>query len=103
MNSSTSACDLLLYRCYQEYWTRGQAYEKQGRVKILKHDDKAVQATVKGTQDYTVSLAFKSGGLSRQCNCPVSDFCKHIIATAIAWDKARGITPPNSLEIENAG
>jgi hypothetical protein len=96
-----SACDLLLYRSYQEYWQRGQTYEKQGKVELLRFNENSVEARVQGTTTYTITFSFRAGGLSRKCSCPVKDFCKHMIAVAIAWDKARGLLPPTNEQVEN--
>lgn len=96
-----SVCDLLIYRVYQETWQRGEKYADEGRVKILEMDDGHIKAIVKGTKKYETSLAFKSGGVSRKCSCPISNFCKHMVAVAIVWDGTRGFRKPSKEEIEN--
>lgn len=95
------ACDLLLYRTRQETWKNGQRYEKDGKVQILNWTPKLIEAIVSGTKDYSVKLEPRSGGLSRKCSCPVNDFCKHMVAVAITWDKLQGLSPPSTAEIED--
>jgi hypothetical protein len=96
-----SATELLLYRTYQETWKRGEKYADEGKVKISYYDNKKIEAVVFGSQKYQTELEFRGGGLSRKCTCPVSDFCKHLVALAILWDKARGIERPNKEDVES--
>jgi len=96
-----SASDLILYRCYQEIWRRGEAYVKAGVVELEEWDDKQAVAVVHGSGNYLTKLAFRGGGLSRHCNCPFNgDFCKHMVAVAIIWDQKRGIKAPSPDEVE---
>ncbi len=99
--SPTSACDLLLYRTNEEVWYRGEDYVKKERVKNLVFDEKSAQAFVTGSHPYQVKLCFRSGGLSKSCNCPYTGkVCKHMVAVAILWDKSRGIPRPSKEMIE---
>lgn len=95
-----SATDLLLYRTYEELWERGEKYANQWKVKIVEYDDNHVKALVSWTEIYNVELFFRSSWLSRKCNCPVKDICKHIVATAIVWDEIRWIPKPTQKEIK---
>lgn len=95
-----SACDFLLYRTYLETWERGEKYANEGRVEVVHADEKSVSAVVRGTKSYKTSLAFRGGGISRSCSCPVSDFCKHLVAVAIVWDERRGFSRPDKDQIE---
>jgi len=95
-----SATQALLYRTYFETWQRGERYAGQNKVKINFYDDKKVEADVLGTKKYQILLEFKGNGLSRNCTCPVRDFCKHIVAVSIIWDELRGIPKPTKGEIE---
>ena len=96
-----SACELVLYRCYQEVWKRGEEYVKTGAAQLDKWNDKQAVATVQGRGTYLTRLAFRGGGLSRHCNCPFKgDFCKHMVAVAILWDQKRGLPPLSAEEIE---
>lgn len=96
-----SATHMLLSRTYLESWKRGQEYAQKGKVKLTHFDEKAAEGKAYGTETYDVKLAFKSGGISRSCTCPVNDFCKHEIALAILWDEKRGIPLPSASDIEN--
>lgn len=96
-----SACSLLIYRTYLETWKRGEKYASEKRVKLAKFDEKSAEAAVKGTKNYRVGLSFRGGGLGRSCSCPVGDFCKHMVAVAIAWDQSRGIVLPTKKEVED--
>ncbi len=101
IDNMQSACEALLYRTYQESWKRGEKYADDSRVKIISLKERSIKAKVKGTHDYEVTLAFKGGGISRKCECPVNDFCKHMAAAAIVWDEMRGITRPSKEEIND--
>jgi len=96
-----SACAALLYRTYLETWKRGEDYANRGKVKLVKFDDSQAIAKVSGTKKYQVSMLFRGNGISRHCDCPVKDFCKHLVATAIIWDEARGINRPTAEEMED--
>ena len=95
-----SATQALLYRTYFETWQRGEKYAGQNKVKINFYDDKKVEADVLGTKKYQTILEFKGNGLSRNCTCPVRDFCKHMVALSIIWDEVRGLSKPTKGEIE---
>lgn len=96
-----SACELLLYRIYLETWEKGENYADTGKVEIKQFDDKSATAYVVGTKTYETKLSFRGGGISRSCSCPVSDFCKHMVAVAILWDEMRGIQRPSRKEIDS--
>jgi len=96
-----SACDLILYRTYIEIWRRGEALADLRNFENLKHDEQSIEAEFEGTGCYQLVLAFCSGGLSRRCSCPYNgDFCKHLIALAIVWDRLRDLPLPTSAEVE---
>lgn len=95
------ATEMLLYRTYIESWRKGEKYFDEGRVKIIKFDEQKIKAEVFGSKLYKTSLSFRSGGLSRKCTCPVNDFCKHLVAVAIAWDTKRGYSRPSQGTIED--
>ena len=69
--------------------SRGQGYYYQGRVRILRGTDSEVEARVRGTQSYDVSLEWEGGVLSAYCDCAYNDSsgpCKHLWATVLAAD-----------------
>ncbi|MFZ5801068.1 MAG: CRISPR-associated endonuclease Cas3'' [Candidatus Omnitrophota bacterium] len=97
-----SACNLLLKKTASEVWFRGEQYAEAGKVAFIRSDEKYVGATVSGTQEYRVHLAFAGSGISKKCDCPYSRgstsqhaACKHMVAVAVLWDEARGILRPS--------
>jgi hypothetical protein len=77
-------------------FARGQAYFGQERVTVRKSSDTEVAADVSGTDDYRTRLWFEDGELHSTCTCPHADegaFCKHMVATALAWRDALGPDP----------
>ena len=67
---------------------RGEQYFTSGRVRRVRIDGSAVSATVDGTYVYRVRLEIVRSGLRGQCSCPYGAegaFCKHCVATALAW------------------
>ena len=67
---------------------RGADYFADGHVIGLKENNGAVTATVRGSYDYRVKLWAEGEALAFECNCPVgqdSAFCKHCVASGLAW------------------
>jgi len=103
-----SATQLLLNKTNEEIWYRGEKYADGGKVRIVKSNNKEVEAVVRGTKRYIVNLKFAGGGISRQCTCPYADrsssyrpICKHIVAVAILWDEQQGLERPSKDEVES--
>ncbi|HEV2381711.1 MAG TPA: SNF2-related protein [Terriglobia bacterium] len=72
--------------------SRGRDYFWQQRVRILQGSNSQVEAKVRGSETYGVSLDWKNGVLSAFCDCPYFDSegaCKHLWATILAAE-ARG-------------
>ncbi|MEU6645842.1 DUF6880 family protein [Saccharomonospora sp. NPDC046836] len=72
---------------------RGRAYFAAGRVRRFAVDGTSLTATVAGTSVYRVRLDITANGLSGRCSCPYGRegvFCKHCVATALAWLDAGG-------------
>jgi len=68
---------------------RGRIYYWQSRVRIRRGSESEVEATVRGSLNYQVSLDWKTGTLSAWCDCPSFDSggpCKHLWATILASD-----------------
>ncbi|HEX3674137.1 MAG TPA: SWIM zinc finger family protein [Rhizomicrobium sp.] len=66
---------------------RGQAYHSDGRVEILGVERNRVRARVAGTEIYQAELTGSGRRFSGACTCPAferEDFCKHLVATALA-------------------
>jgi uncharacterized Zn finger protein len=73
------------------YFERGKAYFERGQVRSLFGRERGVMATVRGTEDYHVRLTIEDGDLFGTCNCPLGasgSFCKHSVATGLAWHAA---------------
>ncbi len=70
---------------------RGRAYRDGGQVRSLVVLGDTLTATVIGTEEYAVRLWTEDGELQHQCSCPIGadgQFCKHCVATALAWHEA---------------
>lgn len=73
------------------YFDRGKDYFSRGKVRSLVGRNNGVMATVRGTDDYHVRLTIEDGDLFGNCNCPLGEggsFCKHCVATGLAWHAA---------------
>lgn len=88
---------------------RGEDYFHGGHVSDLKAVKGRITATVYGTYPYRVMLQDAGDSVGYDCDCPVGqegDFCKHCVATALAWlaqrtpsgraGKSRGDRPANA-------
>jgi uncharacterized Zn finger protein len=68
---------------------RGGDYFKRGAVTLVEVLPSEVVAEVLGTDSYDVRIyAADKGKLGYECNCPMGHdgvFCKHCVATALAW------------------
>ncbi len=71
------------------YFDRGEGYFLGDRVIRLVERNGKITATVAGSHDYRVRIWNDGGGLEFSCDCPIGmrdgDFCKHCVATALAW------------------
>lgn len=91
----------------EQSYRRGVDYFAHGHVESIEEDGPGVEATVRGTQDYRVTLALDEGVLDYACDCPIGSegtFCKHCVAAALAWrhqaedgTKVRNKTKPPTL------
>lgn len=79
------------------YFARGEEYLRSGCVRNLKERNGRITATVDGSYDYDVALWDEGGTLEYSCTCPLHDgdgaFCKHCVATALAWLNQPGEKP----------
>jgi superfamily II DNA or RNA helicase len=65
---------------------RGETYFAGLRVeKVWADADHFVQASVRGTELYTVRLFLTRGAWSSRCSCPTGISCKHAYAAGRAW------------------
>src|SRR4051812_10773192 len=69
--------------------SRGEAYAK-ARVQIRAGGADKVEADVRGTSRYRVTLELSGSELRAACDCPYAegDFCKHIYALLLAASRA---------------
>src|SRR5258708_6794191 len=68
---------------------RGSSYFRQGCVRVQHASASQVDARVRGSRYYEVSLELQDGVLFALCDCPYYDTvgpCKHIWATILASD-----------------
>jgi hypothetical protein len=77
---------------------RGEQYFASGRVRRVRVDGTTVSATVDGTYGYRVKLEVVRNRLRGRCSCPYGAdgvFCKHCVATALAWLEQGGKCEPS--------
>ena len=72
-------------QCYAAWrasksYRRGLDYFAHGHVESIEEDGLGVEATVRGTQDYSVTLALDEGVLDYACDCP-SRKRRHVLQT----------------------
>ena len=80
---------------FGESYGRGKRYFEQGRVKTLKESGGVLTARVRGSEWYDVELHATAGELHGACSCPVGSdglFCKHCVATGLAWLVRQALT-----------
>lgn len=66
---------------------KGLQYSSTGRVRIEEGNSELVEARVRGTTLYEVTLTVLDNEISATCECPYSGFCKHIWATLLQAEK----------------
>lgn len=104
------------YRFEKQTITRGESYEREGRVHWNQVDTGSSSAVVQGTQPYEVRIdlgrAPRPGRLGfhplkvtqARCTCPIfqpGPGCKHLYACLLSLEgqlKDRGLMPPDILE-----
>src|SRR4051812_21588201 len=68
--------------------TRGERYFREGRVRLRAASPTHVEATVRGSRPYTVTVSVREDLIATSCTCPYAeDFdtgCKHVWATHLA-------------------
>ena len=72
-------------------FARGEAYQRGGQVEILALDPARVLARVAGTEDYRTEVTGSGTEIGGECSCPAfadRDFCKHMVAVALAANAA---------------
>lgn len=75
------------------YFQRGTDYFRSGAVERLRADEAEIVAVVVGTEAYRCRIRIVRRNLGWDCSCPLGDdgeFCKHLVATGLAWLAAGG-------------
>lgn len=103
---SFSFARMILEDVEKAVYDRGFSLANQKSVKLTQILNNACQSDVRGTQNYHVKLGFKRTG-SPKCECTCLYFtqhsdiiCKHIVATALVWDRSRSISDPEKDLVE---
>lgn len=104
--NTISLTKALLENVTQTIYERGREYFEKEAVKDLRLEENQVLAKVEGREDYSVEISFKKGALGADCDCPYmlqteEEYCKHIMAVAIAHDKKLGLALPILDDLEN--
>ncbi len=68
-------------------YERGEEYHRAGAVSSLIQNGAHVSASVRGTRKYKTHIWLEGGRLRSTCTCPAGGFCKHLVATALSWNK----------------
>lgn len=72
--------------CTEQSFERGVKYWENGRVQELDVDGERIEATVRGSNDYDVSIDVANDAVLTHCSCPYdyAGDCKHIVAVLLA-------------------
>lgn len=79
------------------YYKRGLEYFQRRRVKRVERFGDSLEALVVGTETYAVVLTATAKSFTYRCVCPLGEegaFCKHCVATALAWLHGEAVTAP---------
>jgi len=84
---------------------RGFELASANKIEIQEIGNNFCRALAKGTDSYEVSLGFSRVGSPKySCTCPYftqnKSLCKHIIGTALVWDRSRGVPDPDEDTIK---
>jgi len=91
--------------CTSQSFQRGQTYYGEGRIRDIEVEDGTVRATVRGTNDYRVTVNLTGDRIRTVCSCPYdyAGDCKHVVAVLLAVNEgAYGESEPE-LDAEPAG
>lgn len=73
-----------------EIFQRGEAYYREGHLIEMCYLDNEIAGILLGTGGkYQARIWIDNSNISWECSCPYPDFCKHLIALAIAWVENR--------------
>ncbi|MER9947592.1 DUF6880 family protein [Mesorhizobium sp. M0047] len=83
-------------------YLRGEAYWRDGLVRLLTVGPKRVLAQVAGTEDYRVELMGRAESVDGTCSCRAFEdwgYCKHLVATALAANAVVSDAEAESLDV----
>ena len=70
---------------------RGYAYYREGAVTEISIDEDGIEATVEGSEEYSVAIDLKNGQPEdMECTCPYAEdgtYCKHMAAVLYAYER----------------
>ena len=71
--------------CTAQSYERGTGYYNSGCITSVRLAGSTVRATVEGSDDYSVELAWNGGDGKYYCDCPYSyeGECKHVVAVLL--------------------
>lgn len=78
-------------RAGEAVFARGQAYARDGSVRLLDVGPGRVLAVVSGSEDYRTEVRRQGDGIGGSCSCPAFDdwgICKHMVAVALSANEA---------------
>lgn len=90
----------------ERYFERGADYYARGKVTGFQDWGDSVEATVLGTEEYTVALCIESDRLAYDCDCPLGleeEFCKHCVAVGLYWIQTQEASPGAEASSRRAG
>lgn len=85
--------DMLRDMAGERAFERGEAYCRDGQVRILSFEPGRVLALVTGSEDYRTELTGRGKRIGGACSCPAFEdrgFCKHMVAVGLAANASDG-------------
>ena len=104
MKFNQSLTKYILNNTTEDIFWRGVDYAQKNKVKEIKKSEKIISAIIKGSNEYLVEFRQGPKYLKGHCSCPYAnvneDYCKHIVALAVAWDQESGFNLPDKKEVK---
>ncbi|KKQ90066.1 MAG: hypothetical protein UT11_C0013G0010 [Berkelbacteria bacterium GW2011_GWA2_38_9] len=104
MKFNQSLTRYILDNTTEDIFWRGVDYVNKNKVDRIEESEKIISTTIIGSNEYLVEFRQGLKYLKGHCSCPYAsmneDYCKHIVALALAWDEKKGISPPDQKEVE---
>ncbi|MBI1971300.1 MAG: SWIM zinc finger family protein [Candidatus Wildermuthbacteria bacterium] len=102
MGFPPSLSKYILSNTAEQIFLRGVEYAKQDRIHNLELHAKKLRAFVQGSERYEVEFRQGPKYAKGSCTCPYAlneDYCKHVVALAVAWDLENGVNLPSKEEL----